>query len=155
MEGNCPFRSEGQGSAKESSKPADHPVYFTASTIRLHRASAERYKAARPGWQPVGLDQGTEPEAGASRRTAAGGFCLLDESSKGPMPSIAKLPGLMSFPAAESRKGALEDFAISYSLMPGGQPDEGVVPLITVGSVFTLLKMRCVSSWVFLTAAML
>ena len=151
MDRNCP---EGQGSAEESSRPIDHPVSFTASTIRLHRASAERCKAAVPGCQPVGLYQASKAEDGASHKIAVGGFCLLDESSKDPMPSIAKQPRLTLISTPESREGARTDFAMKYTLISGEEPDKGFVPLITVGSVFVLIKMRCVPSWVFRTADM-
>ena len=155
MDGDCPLRSEGQGSAEKSSRPVDHPVSFTVSTIRLHMASAERCKAAIPGWQPVSLNQVSKPQAGASHKIAVEGFCLLDGSSKGPMPSIARQPGLMLSPAPESREGEKEPLAIDYLGLVGEQHDKGVVPLITVGSVFALTKMRCVSAWVLLTVAIL
>lgn len=150
MGGNCPFRSEGQGSAEESSRPADRPVSFAVSTIRLHRASTGRCKAAIPGWQPVGLNPVSKPQAGASHEI---GFCLLDGSSKGPMPSIAKQPRLMLSPESESRTGEKEKAAVDHFHLVKDQLDKGVVPLIAVGSAFALVKMRYVSSWALLTGA--
>ena len=139
MDGDNTLRAECQESARKSFRPSEWQVSFTASTFRLQRAS-DRQNAAIPGKQSLFLDQVSTQEARRPPRIAAGRFCLLNESTT--RPSTAKQQGLPKSSVSASKKGAREEFAMTYSLS-GSQQDQGVVPLITVGSVFTLIRKRC------------
>ena len=139
MEGECPAHNECQRSASRSVRPKSHQVSFTTSTLRLQIASEEP-KAARLEREPLLQDQISTSRAGASHRTAAS-FSFLDGSSSSRMPSTAKQPGLYMSSAAGRRKGTREEFDMSYVFSEGPE-DKGVVPLITVGSVFSIFKRR-------------
>ena len=138
MDGDNTLRAECQESASKSFRPNGWQISFTASTFRMQRASA-RQKAVITGKQSLFLDQVRTHEA---PRIAAGSFCLLESTTK---PSTAEQQSLPKSSVPASKKGAREEFAMTY-LLSGSQQDQGVVPLITVGSVFTLIRKRCAFS---------
>ena len=144
MEGEGPAHAECQQSASRSIRPKNHQVSFTTSTFRLQNASQPQ-DAAWLESQPLCTCHTGTSGAGPPLRTAAASFSLRDEGSSSPMPSTAKQPGLEMSSAAEGRKGTREEFDMSYVFSEGPE-EKGVVPLITVGSVFSIFKRRCAHS---------
>ncbi len=144
MESERPAHAEYQQSGSRSVRLKNHQVSFTTSSFRLQKASKPQYTALLER-QALKLDRAGTTGAGPSQRIGAGSFSLLDDSSSGRMPSTARQPGLMMSSAAERKTGSRHEIGIRYVTSEGAD-SKGVVPLITVGSVFTLFNRRCVHS---------
>ena len=76
-------------------------------------------------------------------RVTLASFALEDKQSKSnsraqPAPSH---PGTAEGTGASSGRNARPDFSLAYALAASGR-EPGIVPLVTLGSIFTLIKER-------------
>ena len=126
-----------------------------SSCIFLDNSSTESSSQApskQPGpllpWKAASISKSVAPIIAAD---AASLFFLDDTSTEGSSQSTAEQHGPAQATAPSSSKASRPDsIAMSYVLSDTkGEP--GIVPLITVGSVFTLVKARCTA---FLTVRM-
>ena len=148
MEDNSHMRPVHAGclySACEPSSPARQQTTFTVSAFCLQTSSVQQ-RWAPSSRQPQLRKHLSTLEAAVPHEVIVTSFSLSDAGSSSNRTSSAKQPGSAKASAPSSRRSSRPDFTLSC-VIDKKCGDSGILPVITVGSVFTLAEER----WALLT----
>ena len=131
-----PMHAECHYSACKCFCPAHQQTTFTASTFRLQTSSGQQ-RWPPSGRQPQFWKHSSTSEAAVPHKEAVTSFSLGDAGSSSNRASSAKQPGSAKGSAPSSSRSSRPDFTMCC-VLDKNLGDSGIVPVITVGSVFTL-----------------
>ena len=149
MEDSLQAAHDGPGEVlPDSCNIATQHVNFQTSDFRIQTSRSWRGEAPPSLLPAQWYHRRTEPEAMQPWPcpVTAASFALGDEQSNSnrrtqPAPSQ---PGTAEGTVAPNGRSARPDFSVAYALAANDR-EPGIVPLVTLGNVFTLIKERCVS----------
>lgn len=140
------MQAQREDPAPYSASKTNKDIEFRASTFRLQPIRRDKQTWAPLSMQHLQRSHMSRLKAAQPQQLAAGSFFLEDDSSSSNIEGSNEQHGTPQIAAPPSRRGVpVVDFTLTYAHMAGARQDLGIVPVITVGSAFTLVKQRYAS----------